>query len=126
MVVGLVNMRLMKTKTVETMTSMIFFLKTRKACSSQDEARSYLSRAALFVLLFTSANIIFAEPQAAERVYHNNLKVLDNPGPLLADYPSFVEPVVEERRYEAPTLVNEPDADLSVRAWRFSYNARGI
>ena len=30
------------------------------------------------------------------------------------------------RRYEAPLLVDDPEADLEVRAWRFSYNARGI
>lgn len=30
------------------------------------------------------------------------------------------------RRYEAPPILDEPGADLQVRAWRFSYNARGI
>jgi nicotinamidase-related amidase len=44
----------------------------------------------------------------------------------LADYPEFVQPVVEKTRYEAPILIDEPGADLDVRAWRFSYNARGI
>ena len=34
--------------------------------------------------------------------------------------------MVEERRFEAPILVDDEDADLEVRAWRFSYNARGI
>ena len=34
--------------------------------------------------------------------------------------------MIEKTRYEAPELVDEPGADLSVRAWRFSYNARGI
>ena len=29
-------------------------------------------------------------------------------------------------RDEAPAIVNDPDADLHVRAWRWSYNARGI
>ena len=48
------------------------------------------------------------------------------PKPLLADYPEFVEPVREVARFEAPKLVDDTDADLSVRAWRFSYNARGI
>jgi len=33
---------------------------------------------------------------------------------------------LEQRRFEAPPLVQDADADLSVRAWRFSYNARGI
>lgn len=46
--------------------------------------------------------------------------------PLLADYPEFVQPVIEKTRYEAPVLVDEPGADLDVRTWRFSYNARGI
>src|SRR5205809_4955530 len=60
------------------------------------------------------------------RMYENRLTLLTNPPPLLADYPEFVEPVRELRRYEAPLLVNDEGADLSVRAWRFSYNARGI
>ena len=70
-----------------------------------------------------------AEPQpqpGQTRVYSNELRVIENPHPLLADYPEFVEPVVEERHYEAPLLVNDEGADLDVRAWRFSYNARGI
>lgn len=61
-----------------------------------------------------------------DRLYRNTLKPLDNPAPLLADHPEFVEPIRELRRFEAPTLVDDPEADLSVRAWRFSYNARGI
>ena len=43
-----------------------------------------------------------------------------------ADHPDFVEPIQEEARYEAPVLVDDAGADLHVRAWRFSYNARGI
>ena len=54
------------------------------------------------------------------------LTKLNNPGPLLNDHPEFVQPVIEQTRYESPILVDQPDADLSVRAWRFSYNARGI
>jgi nicotinamidase-related amidase len=64
--------------------------------------------------------------QPQPRTYENRLTPLDNPPPLLADYPEFIEPVRELRRYEAPILVNDESADLSVRAWRFSYNARGI
>ena len=60
------------------------------------------------------------------RSYRNRLTPLENAPPLLGDYPEFVQPVVEKTRYEAPILVDEPGADLSVRAWRFSYNARGI
>jgi nicotinamidase-related amidase len=68
------------------------------------------------------------EKDAAEktRVYNNVLTKLENPDPLLNDYPEFVQPVIEQTRYEAPVLVDQPEADLSVRAWRFSYNARGI
>jgi len=62
----------------------------------------------------------------SSRVYENRLTLLENPTPLLADYPEFVEPVRELRRFEAPILVDDAGADLSVRAWRFSYNARGI
>lgn len=60
------------------------------------------------------------------RVYQNKLTKLKDPAPLLGDHPEFVQPVIEDVRYEAPTLVQEEGADLSVRAWRFSYNARGI
>lgn len=59
-------------------------------------------------------------------MYHNQLKPLENPGPILADYPEYIEPIEEEARFEGPVLVNDDRADLSVRAWRFSYNARGI
>ncbi len=46
--------------------------------------------------------------------------------PILGDYPDFVEPVREVARFEAPLLIDDTDADLEVRVWRFSYNARGI
>ena len=62
----------------------------------------------------------------AKRVYENRLTPIANPAPLLADCPEFVQPVVEVRRFEAPPLLDEEGADLAVRAWRFSYNARGI
>lgn len=63
---------------------------------------------------------------ATHRVYQNRLQRIENPQPLLADHPEFFEPIVETVRYEAPPLVVDDDADLHVRAWRFSYNARGI
>ncbi len=53
------------------------------------------------------------------RTYDNRLTPLADPAPLLADHPEFVEPVRETRRYEAPLLVDDADADLHVRAWRF-------
>ena len=70
------------------------------------------------------ASLTFADDHV--RVYHNRLTLLKDPKPLLNDYPEFVQPIEEVRRYEAPVLVDDNEADLSVRAWRFSYNARGI
>lgn len=89
------------------------------------------SLAGLFVLLAWSVD----QPQSAVQgnadtramvLYSNQLKRLENPAPLLADYPEYFEPIRELVRYEAPVLVNDEGADLEVRAWRFSYNARGI
>src|SRR5206468_6123171 len=65
-----------------------------------------------------------ADPPA--RTYDNRLRPLPVAPPLLADYPEFIEPVREVTRCEAPALVEDDGADLSVRAWRFSYNARGV
>ena len=66
-----------------------------------------------------------AEPKA-RGVNVNELRPIENPRPLLADCPEFIEPIRETARFEAPPLVAEKDADLAVRAWRFFYNARGI
>jgi hypothetical protein len=60
------------------------------------------------------------------RAYVNRLAPLKAPRPLLADHPDFLAPIEEAARFEAPLLVDDKDADLHVRAWRFSYNARGI
>lgn len=69
-----------------------------------------------------------AWPSSAEepRTYQLTLKKLESPKPLLNDYPDFIQPIEEVNRYEAPQVVDDEGADLSVRAWRFSYNARGI
>jgi hypothetical protein len=63
---------------------------------------------------------------SSTRIYENRLRPITNARPILADYPRFVEPVREVARFEAPMLIDDPGADLEVRAWRFSYNARGI
>jgi hypothetical protein len=73
-----------------------------------------------------SAQPAAAGSGSATRVYQNTLVRIQNPKPILADHPEWVQPINELVRYEAPLLVNDVDADLSVRAWRFSYNARGI
>ena len=52
--------------------------------------------------------------------YQNRLQKLSKPEPILADYPQYFEPIVEENRFEAPAIVNDENADLEVRAWRFS------
>ncbi len=83
----------------------------------------------LALLALTASIFLTAEGRAedaARRTYENRLTPLVNPPPLLADHPEFVEPVREITRYESPLLVDDPLADLHVRAWRFSYNARGI
>jgi Isochorismatase family len=67
-----------------------------------------------------------AGEDSSTRIYENRLKPTADPRPILADFPQFVEPVREVARFEAPTLIDDPGADLEVRAWRFSYNARGI
>jgi len=76
------------------------------------------------ILTEIGGTAVFAEEPA--RVYDNTLTLMESPAPLLADYPEFIQPIEEVRRYEAPVLVDDEGADLSVRAWRFSYNARGI
>jgi hypothetical protein len=93
---------------------------------------SNLNSWTLIALLLLGVDSLVVEPSAlgddrsSTRVYQNRLVRIENPSPLLADHPEFVEPVEEETRYEAPLLVNDENADLDVRAWRFSYNARGI
>jgi nicotinamidase-related amidase len=62
----------------------------------------------------------------APRAYENKLRPLVDAKPLLGDYPEFIEPVREVARFEAPLLVADQGADLHVRAWRYSYNARGV
>ena len=85
-----------------------------------------LSIAAVVLAVVATSAPHSANGQSQSRTYNNHLAIVENPSPLLADHPEFVQPIVEERRFEAPILVDDQDADLNVRAWRFSYNARGI
>lgn len=80
----------------------------------------------ILVSLFAVLSVTAALAEDSARVYENKLTLLENPKPILADHPEFFQPIVEVARYEAPTLVKDENADLSVRAWRWSYNARGI
>jgi nicotinamidase-related amidase len=76
--------------------------------------------------LLIAVKLGWSGEQDKTRRYENQLTPIVNPTPLLADFPEFVEPIRETARFEAPVLVNDGQADLDVRAWRFSYNARGI
>ncbi len=80
----------------------------------------------LGLMLAVMAGLALGEDQSTRRVYENRLTPIKNPKPLLADHTRWVEPIREARRFEAPVLIEDQDADLDVRAWRFSYNARGI
>ncbi|MDZ4857368.1 MAG: isochorismatase family protein [Candidatus Hydrogenedentes bacterium] len=64
--------------------------------------------------------------EAKTITYENKLTSIANPRPILGDHPQWVQPVEEAARYEAPILVNDEGGNVEVRAWRFSYNARGI
>jgi len=81
-------------------------------------------------LLVLAILVVAATAQAQDAgktfTYDNRLKPIENPRPILADHPNWVQPVHEVVRYEAPILVNDAGGTLNVRAWRFSYNARGI
>ena len=75
-------------------------------------------------LSFVSIATLFAAD--ATRPYANQLTPIKKPKPLLADHPAWVEPIRETNRWESAAIVNDQNADLHVRAWRWSYNARGI
>src|SRR5438093_2404729 len=81
---------------------------------------------AMAIMTVMSAGVVAQADSGQSRVYSNQLIPIKDPKPLLADHPEFVAPVEETTRYEAPVLVDDVNADLHVRAWRFSYNARGI
>lgn len=78
----------------------------------------------LFGSSLITVGLFAAEP--TKRIYENRLTPITNAMPLLADHPDFVSPVDGVKRFAAPPLIDEQEADLSVRAWRWSYNARGI
>lgn len=75
---------------------------------------------------YEASRVLSEQPASQPRMYANQLRRIESPRPLLADYPEYFEPIIEEAHFEAPAIVNDENADLHVRAWRFSYNARGI
>jgi len=80
----------------------------------------------LTLLVVVCVNAAADDSGTAARPYQNRLTPIENPQPLLADYPEYFEPIIEQAHFEAPAIVDDDNADLHVRAWRFSYNARGI
>lgn len=97
----------------------------------------FFGAAALFAAGMGTARLIFTDSKPASVVaaevekpatfeYSNTITRLDNPAPILADHPEYFQPITERHRFAAPILVNDPDGEIDVRAWRFSYNARGI
>ncbi len=86
----------------------------------------HLSRAVAVTLATLAGPDLHADDLDARRDYVNRLTPIADPAPLLADHPEFVQPLHPTTRLEAPPLVEDPEADLAVRAWRFSYNARAV
>jgi len=85
--------------------------------------RRFLIKSALTAFSGLSGQFLSADET---KPYNNQLRRLTEIRPILADFPQYVEPVSCQTRFEAPPLIDEPEADLEVRAWRWSYNARGI
>ena len=67
----------------------------------------------LWIIIALASNVLGDE---SSRSYRNQLTSVEDPLPLLADYPQYVQPIIESRRYQSPVLVDDKDADLSVRA----------
>jgi nicotinamidase-related amidase len=78
------------------------------------------------LILVCSLTLSVHAEEPVTRQYQNHLVRIEDPKPLLADYPEYFEPIVEESHFESSPIVDDEGADLHVRAWRFSYNARGI
>ena len=64
--------------------------------------RCHLLRASFIPLALMN---LAAAQNATTRIYENSLTPIKDPKPLLADYPEFVQPVIESQRFEAPLLV---------------------
>ncbi len=58
-------------------------------------------------------------------VYDNTLKKIPAT-PLLVGDKRFISSINPQNRFECQMLINDPDAHIAIRAWRYSYNARGV
>lgn len=81
-----------------------------------------LMRTVLATLWIMSSSQLLAQT----RLYENSLTRVDDPRPILAQAPGFVDPIDEPVRFRSPILIDDAGADLAVDAWRFNYNARGV
>ena len=78
------------------------------------------------LMVITGMAVSAASREQATITYENTLTKIEDPLPILADYPEYVEPLEYESRFFAPPVVNEKDGELLVRSWRFWSNAHGI
>src|SRR5262249_49687979 len=82
-----------------------------------DESARALAGVRAFAAALGPATAANAQDKSP-RVYENKLTPIAAPRPILAAHPEFIEPVREVARFEAPAIVEDEGADLSVRAWR--------
>jgi hypothetical protein len=107
--------------------SLVFVESNSLFLSSREILMCHRHAGVLVALLLSGTSTLFSDEIAQpKRAYSNRLTRIEQPNPLLADYPEFFEPITEQAHFEAGPLVIDEGADLHVRAWRFSYNARGI
>ena len=71
----------------------------------------FSARAAVIPLLIGLVPLLSAAD--ATHFYENRLTRIQNPKPLLAEHPEWVEPIRETKRFETPALVNDPGADCT-------------
>jgi hypothetical protein len=71
---------------------------------------SFLSLSLSLVWTFN----VFGQGPNEIRKYANQLTRIADPRPILADHPTFIQPVIETSRYESPCLVDDDGADLHV------------
>lgn len=77
-------------------------------------------------IVFAAAAFAFGARAETVAEYDNTLRPIASPKPLLADHPEYFQPILEAAHFEAKPIIWDENASLDVRAWRFSYNARGI
>jgi len=80
----------------------------------------------LYPGLLLTCLVLTTAQEGTAMSYDNTLERIENPPPLLADHPEFVEPLVCDTRFLARPVVSDAGGKLLGRSWRYWYNARGI